>query len=76
MSNTILNHGTTSSILTQMIFGTILAVAGAAVSWVDHAEQFLRMGASCVAIVSGCVVIMVAMRKKPAKIKIEKDDDE
>lgn len=58
-----ITEGTSAAKLGSMAGGSFVAMFGAAVSWMDHAEQFLRMGASVVAIFSGVVVIVVALKK-------------
>ncbi len=58
-----ITEGTSAAKLGTMASGAALSLFGAAVSWMDHAEQLLRMGASVVAIASGVVVIYVALRK-------------
>jgi hypothetical protein len=65
--HSMITEGTTATTLAQLTGATALAVGGAAVSWLDHLEQVLRMGASCVAILSGLVVIVVAIRNHKNK---------
>ncbi len=62
-----ITEGASAAKLGTMVGGAFLSLFGAAVSWMDHAEQLLRMAASCVAIISGCVVIFVALRKSKRK---------
>jgi len=58
-----ITEGTSAAKLGTLAGGSFLALFGAVFSWLDHAEQILRMGASVVAICSGVVVIIVALKK-------------
>lgn len=66
-----ITEGTSGATLAKMAGGSVLSIFGAALSWhdhaINHAEQVLRMGASVVAICSGVVVIMVALKKHRKK---------
>ena len=68
-----ITEGTSSGTLAKMAGGSLLSIFGAAISWfdhtMDHVEQSLRMGASVVAIISGLVVIFVALKKNKNKRK-------
>lgn len=50
--------------LPAMAGGAAVSVTGAVVSNLDRVEQLMRMGASAVAIISGLVVIYLALRKQ------------
>jgi hypothetical protein len=65
--NRMITEGTSGATLAKMAGGSGVAFFGAAVSWMDHAEQILRMAASVVAICSGIVVIVVAIKKHKSK---------
>lgn len=68
-----ITEGTSSATLAKMAGGSALSVIGAFISWQDHMinhlEQVLRMGASVVAIASGIVVIMVALKNRKNRKK-------
>lgn len=64
-----ITEGTSAATLGKMAGGSGVALFGAAVSWMDNAEQLLRMGASVVAIASGVVVILVALKNSKNKKK-------
>lgn len=70
-NNRMITEGTNGATLAKLTGGSVLSLFGAALSWHDHAmnhaEQVLRMGASVVAIVSGLVVIWVAVKKNRKK---------
>jgi hypothetical protein len=67
--NRMITEGTSAATLGKMSGGSAIAIFGAAVSWMDHAEQLLRMGASVVAICSGVVVILVALKNSKHRKK-------
>lgn len=68
-----ITEGTNGATLAKLAGGSAISILGASISWIDHAidhvEQILRMGACVVAICSGIMVIIVALRKNKNKKK-------
>lgn len=47
----------------------MISAGAAATSWSSELEQYLRMGASLIAIISGCVVVWSVIRNQLKKQK-------
>jgi hypothetical protein len=55
--------------------GVIVAAVGAATSYADQVEQWSRIGASWIAIISGCIVIWTVLSKHCKKRKIKNHEN-
>lgn len=63
------NEGMTNVETAKAMGGVALTAGAAVVSHADKIEQYLRMGASVIAILSGCVVIWSVLTKHFKKRK-------
>lgn len=59
----------------KMVTGAAVSGASATIAYIPQFEAFLRMGASLVAIISGCVVIWFAFSDRRKRKKNKKDHE-